>query len=62
MPPICGIAKVLSAMPDEDANALIALIAAPVSAKAVARELEAAKFRVSYQTVYRHRSRTCSCR
>jgi hypothetical protein len=59
--PKCGIAKVLEAMSVEDKNALIALLSAPIAAAAVARELEAAKFKVSYQTVYRHRIQTCSC-
>ena len=58
---ICGIARVYSAMTEEDVKALRALLAAPIAAAAVARELEAAKFKVSYQTVYRHRSGTCSC-
>jgi Fe2+ or Zn2+ uptake regulation protein len=61
MPPICGIAKVLTAMSEDDVKALLALLAAPISAKAVSRELQAAKYQVSYQTVYRHRAETCSC-
>jgi hypothetical protein len=58
---ICGIAKVLSDMSDEDSRALIALLSAPISAKAVSLELSAAGYSVSYQTVYRHRAGTCSC-
>ena len=61
MPPICGIAKVFQQMEDEDKRALTALLAAPISAKSVSLELHAAGFRVSYQTVYRHRTATCSC-
>lgn len=58
---ICGIARIYAAMTEEDVKALRALLAAPIAAAAVARELEAAKFKVSYQIVYRHRSGTCSC-
>lgn len=61
MPPICGIAKVMSEMSEEDVQALTALLAAPISAKAISLELSAAGFTASYQTVYRHRARTCSC-
>jgi hypothetical protein len=61
MPPICGIAKVLFDMVSEDKRALNALLAAPIPATAVARELEAAGYKTSYQTVYRHRTQTCSC-
>jgi hypothetical protein len=61
MPPICGIAKVLHVMPEEDVRALLALLAAPIPATAVSRELEAAGYKTSYQTVYRHRTQTCSC-
>lgn len=61
MPPICGIAKVLSVMSEDDKRALLSLLAAPISAKAVSRELQAAKHFVSYQIVYRHRAETCSC-
>jgi hypothetical protein len=59
---ICGVAKVLAAMDDSDKRALDSLLAAPIPANNVARELEAAGFVVSYQTVYRHRVNTCSCR
>jgi hypothetical protein len=58
---ICGIARVSVAMTKVDRNALKALLAAPIPAAAVARELEAAGFVVSYQIVYRHRTQTCSC-
>ena len=58
---ICGIARVNVAMTEEDRKALTALLAAPIPAAAVARELEAAGFVVSYQIVYRHRTRNCSC-
>jgi len=61
MPPICGIAKVLTDMSDEDNRALVALLSAPISATAVSRELIAAGYKVSYQTVYRHRTQACSC-
>jgi len=61
MPPICGIAKVLHVMPEEDVRALLALLAAPIAASAVSRELEAAGYKTSYQIVYRHRTQTCSC-
>ena len=49
------------AMTEEDRKALKALLAAPIPAAAVAREIEAAGFVVSYQIVYRHRTKTCSC-
>ena len=58
---ICGIARVSMAMTEEDRKALKALLAAPIPAAAVAREIEAAGFVVSYQIVYRHRTKTCSC-
>ena len=61
MPPICGIAKVLADMVSEDKRALHALLAAPIPATAVSRELEAAGYKTSYQTVYRHRTQSCSC-
>jgi hypothetical protein len=61
MPPICGVAKVLSDMASEDKRALLALLAAPIPATAVSRELEAAGYKTSYQTVYRHRTQSCSC-
>jgi hypothetical protein len=57
----CGVARVYEAMTEEDVKALRALLAAPIPAIAVARELEAANFKISYQMVYRHRSNTCSC-
>ena len=58
---ICGIARVNSAMSEEDQKALKALLAAPIPAAAVAREIGAAGFSVSYQIVYRHRTQNCSC-
>ena len=58
---ICGVARVLDEMASEDRQALLALLAAPIPAASVSRELEAAGFKVSYQTVYRHRVRTCNC-
>jgi hypothetical protein len=58
---VCGIARVYGAMTEEDKRALKALLAAPIAAAAVSRELESAGFTVSYQTVYRHRSQSCSC-
>lgn len=58
---ICGIARVLEVMEEDDRQALLALLSAPIPAAAVSRELEAAKFKISYQTVYRHRVRTCNC-
>lgn len=58
---VCGVARVLEVMHDEDKYALKALLSAPIPAAAVARELESAGFKISYQTVYRHRVRTCSC-
>ena len=61
MSPICGVAKILAVMHEIDRNALQALIAAPVAASAVSRELESAGFKISYQTIYRHRAQTCSC-
>jgi len=59
--PICGVAKVYEAMSNEDRKALKALLFAPIPAGAVARELVAAGHKVSYQIVYRHRNRSCSC-
>jgi len=58
---ICGVARVYAAMTEEDVKALRALLAAPIPATSVARELEAAGFKISYQMVYRHRAGTCSC-
>ena len=58
---VCGVARVLEIMHANDKHALLALLSAPIPAAAVSRELEAAGFKVSYQTVYRHRVRTCSC-
>lgn len=61
MSPICGVARVLNAMSDNDVRALRALLAAPIAAQSVARELESAGFKISYQIVYRHRTGSCSC-
>lgn len=57
----CGIARVYEAMPDEDKKALTALIAAPIAAQSVALELQSAGYKMSYQIVYRHRTKMCSC-
>jgi len=57
----CGIERVYRVMTEEDGRALRALMAAPIPAAAVARELEAAGFKTSYQMVYRHRVGSCSC-
>lgn len=58
---LCGVARVLDEMEADDRQALLSLLSAPIPAAAVSRELEAAGFAVSYQTVYRHRVRTCNC-
>lgn len=58
---VCGIATVYDAMSEDDKRALFALLCSPLSANAVAKELQAAGFKTSYQTVYRHRTQTCSC-
>jgi hypothetical protein len=57
----CGVARVYQAMTDEDKRAFKALLAAPIAAAAVSRELESAGFKVSYQIIYRHRTQSCSC-
>lgn len=61
MPGLCGVARVMLDMSDEDKRALSALLHSPISAKSVALELQSAGYRISYQTVYRHRTATCSC-
>jgi hypothetical protein len=58
----CGVREVMSEMTAEDRAAFQALLDAPIAATAVERELASAKFAVSYQTIYRHRAQTCSCR
>lgn len=57
----CGIAKTLDAMSAVDKKALLSLLGSSIASAAVSRELEAAGYSVSYQTVYRHRAKTCSC-
>jgi len=57
----CGVRIVLDEMSDEDRDAFLALLAAPIAAAAVSRELESAKKQISYQTIYRHRVGNCSC-
>ena len=61
MSPICGVARIKLAMTDTDAKALSMLLASTFAAVTVSRELEAAGFKVSHQTVSRHRARYCSC-
>jgi len=61
MSAVCGVARVKNAMSDADATALTVLLASTFSAVAVSRELAAAGFKVSYQTITRHRARYCSC-
>jgi len=57
----CGVARVYKALSDEDKKALRALLSAPISATSVAREIEAAGHKMSYQIVYRHKRKICSC-
>lgn len=58
---MCGIAKVLALMSQEDKDALLALLNAPISGASISRELQSAGYVVSLQIVQRHRARTCSC-
>lgn len=60
--PVCGIRRLLSALPDEDRDDLITLLDDPmVFASVIAQVLQDRGFRIQGGTIARHRRGACSC-
>jgi hypothetical protein len=59
--PRCGIASLLSSLPEDEANDLVSAMSGEWTAVAIANALTNRGHRIGYQIVQRHRRGACGC-